>query len=123
MLVLDTSAIIEIVHGTSKGKLILEKIGKEPAATTALNVFEIFRNVNQSEIEVFRNSMFSLNILDFDSMAALESAAIEKELAKSGNKINLSDILIAGICKKHNWAIVTLDEDFAKVNGLNVIVL
>ena len=83
----------------------------------------ILVGVKKEEVNGFTPAFYLKNEENLARLLYLPSAAIEKELAKSGNKINLSDILIAGICKKHNWAIVTLDEDFAKVNGLNVIVL
>jgi len=123
MRVLDTSALIEVMHGTDKGKLVMDKLENEQAAMTSLNVFEIFRNLKPAETAVFRNLLSGINILDFDSAAALESVRIEKELANTGEKIGILDVLIAGICKKHSSTLITADRDFAKIKGLKTVVL
>ena len=120
MHVLDTSALIEVVHGTKEGGRIIDRLDSGQAAITSLTVFEIFRNLKASEAEVFRKVLFGINVLDFDSAAAAESVKIEKELSSTGEKIGVVNVMIAGICKKYNFALITADKDFNKVRGLKV---
>jgi len=46
---------------------------------------------------------------------------VEAELLDAGNRINLGDVLIAGVCRHHGARIVTRDEHFGRVDGLDVL--
>lgn len=52
--------------------------------------------------------------------AAREAALIDGELEKSGQKINLGDVLIAGTVREASGTIVTRDSHFEHVDGLDV---
>lgn len=53
--------------------------------------------------------------------AAREAALVEAELLDTGHPINLGDVLVAGVCRHHGTGIVTRDDRFERVEGLEVI--
>lgn len=52
--------------------------------------------------------------------AAREAALIDGELERSGQKVNLGDILIAGTVREAGGTIVTRDSHFENVDSLDV---
>lgn len=52
--------------------------------------------------------------------AAREAALVDGELEKSGQKINLGDVLIAGTVREASGTIVTRDSHFENVDGLDI---
>jgi len=53
--------------------------------------------------------------------ATREAALVESELLDAGGPINLGDALVAGICRHHGASVVTRDDDFDRVERLEVI--
>lgn len=53
-------------------------------------------------------------------LSAREAALIDGELEKSGQKINLGDVLIAGTVREMSGTIVTRDSHFEHIEGLDV---
>jgi tRNA(fMet)-specific endonuclease VapC len=58
--------------------------------------------------------------LPLTPLAAREAALIDGELERSGQKINLGDVLIAGTVRKAGGTIVTRDNHFENVDSLDV---
>ena len=123
MFLLDTSAIIEILEGAEKGRLIKEIVGNEPLATTALTIHEIVLWEEGASLEKALDFIHTTEILNYDFDSAMMSANIEKDLKKKGKMINKIDILIGGIAKQHGLPIVVLDKDFENIPGIKVIVV
>ena len=55
-----------------------------------------------------------------EDAAAKEAALIEAELLDAGERVNLGDTLIAGVCRHNGARIVTRDKHFERVQGLDV---
>ena len=62
-----------------------------------------------------------MQILDFSSEACEEASLIFCELKKSGKMISELDILIAAIAKTNGEAILTLDQHFKSIKGIDLI--
>ena len=120
MYLLDSSAVIEILHNTESGKEIVSMIEKNAVCITSINVYEILRGENEKDGGKISQFFSSVEILNFDENAARFSVDLEKKLILSGKTINKIDILIAGICKSRNKILVSLDKDFKKIEGLKV---
>jgi predicted nucleic acid-binding protein len=58
--------------------------------------------------------------LPFTMAGAREAALIDDELASEGDEINLGDVLIAGSVREADGAVVTRDDRFQRVDGLDV---
>lgn len=124
MIVLDTSALIDLFRGGEGTKKV---IGGD-VATTAVNYHEIFvgirRHKAKAEERFFRRFFSDIKVLNFDQVAAEKSSEIMGKLIARGTPVNSFDILIAGIAVSNGVEIlVTRDRDFesiAKVTELNV---
>ncbi len=120
MLILDTSAAIEILKSTQKGVEVRKYLEGQEVSITAFTVHELMMGVRQSEIPKTQAFLTSIKIFDFDTVSAIESAKIEKQLISKGKKIEESDIFIAGICLSNNSKLITLDKDFLQIKELDV---
>lgn len=118
MYLLDSSAIIELLHGTKSGEEIMKFIDNNHVCTTSINLYEVLMGENEKENEKISQFFSSVKILDFDENAARFSVELEKKLIRSGKNINKIDVLIAGICKSNNKLLVSLDNDFKRIEGL-----
>ena len=116
MLVLDTSAMIEVVKDSERGRKITEFVGELPTATTPFCVYESL--YPEKGTEKIKEMIGKMKMLDYDKESAHITIEIEKELWRTGKMINLVDIFIAAICVRHGHEIVTCDEDFRKISKL-----
>lgn len=127
MIILDTSALIDLFRGNDE---ILKVIGDD-AATTVINYHEIFvgikRYKSKTEERFFRRFFSDIKILDLDPTAAEKSSEIMARLLSLGISVNAFDILIAGIAEANGAdELITRDSDFqsiARVADLNVRML
>ena len=120
MLILDTSAVIEVLKGTSKGEEIEKYIENKGASITAFTIHELFVGIKENEIFKIQEFLASIRIFNFDSVAAAESSGIEKYLISKGKRVEESDVFIAGICLANNSKLITLDKGFLEIKGLDV---
>ena len=116
MFILDSSAIIEIVHGTERGAKIMAIVGDEKFYITTLSVNEVL--FSEKETEDVTEFIEKSYVFSFDKEAAKISVKIEKDLKKTGKMINKIDIFIAAISIQTNSTLVACDNDFKKVAGL-----
>jgi tRNA(fMet)-specific endonuclease VapC len=124
MIVLDTSALIDLFRG---GDEIRNVIGCD-VASTAVNYHEIFVGIKhhkaKAEEKFFRRFFSDIKILDFDLIAAERSSEIMGRLLSLGISVNAIDVLIAGIAVANGAeTLITRDRDFesiAKVTELNI---
>ena len=121
MIVLDSSAAIELLRGTSLGEKIREKLETEAAATTTITVHELMANARETEKEKLLEFLGAFEILPYAQEAAFKSAEIEQQLKKKGKTIGKLDIFMAAICIVHSLPLLTLDKDFAQVPELKRI--
>ncbi len=118
-MILDTSILIGILGNNQALQEKLERIG-EPIATTAITKYELLKAPKENDAKEMLGSM---NLYDFDSIAAERSSRIFKGLKKKGKMINELDILIASIAITHDELLITRDKDFKRVEYLKLLVL
>jgi predicted nucleic acid-binding protein len=53
--------------------------------------------------------------------AAREAALVDGELVDAGQEINLADVMIAGTVREAGGSVVTRDDHFERVRGLDVV--
>ena len=123
MTILDTSAIIEILKGTKKGKQIKEIIKENNISTTSINIHESLIILRENEREKFSEICENIKIYPFEKKSAKQSARIERTLKDTGEMIQRVDTFIAGICLSQNQNLITLDKDFKRIPGLKVTVV
>lgn len=124
MYVLDSSALIEVIEDYETKERILRLIPDELLTVTSITVHEaLLGAVTEKQKNAVHAALYNARILDHDEAAARHGAIIEQELTRAGKKINRFDVLIAAICQSHNAHLLTLDNDFSKIKGLNVTVI
>ena len=118
MHVLETSALIDVMKSTRRGKAVMERVGKEDAATTAICVHETL--VGEPTWAPLLGST-SIEIIPFDFAAAEASAQVRAQLQRMGKMVEPLDILIAGICIAHDHTLVTCDKGYLRIKGLRTV--
>ena len=118
MIILDSSAVIEILKGTEAGSAVLKNTHEEQVFHTALTLQEVL--LGTPNIEKVIRYFNSSEILGFEKHDAITSVEIERDLTKKGTKINKLDIMIAAMCINRSAMLVTLDKDFQKIERLRM---
>lgn len=121
MYLLDSSAIIEILHNSKKGKEIVEFLEEENIASTTICEVEVLLGTKNKTEEYAKDLFNKIHIFEFTQDAANKSIEIGRELKKEGNSLEGPDLFIAGICKEQNIPIITCDKSFKTIKGIKVI--
>ena len=119
---LDSSAAIELLRGSEKGRRIKELLS-DSVFITAFSVHELLAGLRNSELKTVEDFIRGLEILSYDAVCAIRSSAIEKSLSKRGRKINIVDVFIASICINNNKTLITTDKDFAHIKELEAKII
>ncbi|MBI4450351.1 PIN domain-containing protein [Candidatus Woesearchaeota archaeon] len=124
MYVLDSSALIELGEHRPGAQKLLDFLADQPLITTTISAHEVLAGVvSEQHRFVWESLLHGMTILDHNVSAAVAGARIERELTRSGAKINRADTMIAGICASRGAEIVAFDKDFSKIRGLRAHVL
>ena len=126
MIILDTSALIDLFRGGNE----IRKIVDGDVASTAISYHEIYvgikRNKAKAEERFFTRFFSETKILDMDRASAEKSSDIMSRLLALGISVNAFDVLIAAIAVANGAkTLITRDRDFesiAKVIELNIVV-
>jgi len=125
---LETSFLVDLLHGNPDVKALKEDFDKTESAISvaAPSVMELWSGANygrlpEKEKQKINEIVRSLIVLPLDEKSAKEAGDIEAALMKSGSPIGVADIMIAGIARANGEKLVTRDSDFAKIPGLQLI--
>lgn len=125
MIALDTSFLVDYLDGVDATREFLGGRRNTPLFAPALALFEVYRGGGRTGgdegIERVASALDWVDPLPLTDGAAREAALVESELLDAGHPINLGDVLVAGICRHHGASVVTRDEHFDRVDGLDVI--
>ncbi|HLC88529.1 MAG TPA: type II toxin-antitoxin system VapC family toxin [Candidatus Nanoarchaeia archaeon] len=121
MIVLDTSAVIELIIGSEKGKRISVLLEPEAAAVTAITINEALSCASERQRSIFQLFFKTCHVLPFDEQAAYKSVELEESLYKKGRPLAKPDLFIASICLLHGLPLLTCDSDFTRIDDLEII--
>ena len=121
MILLDSSAIVEILRGTDKGQAILSKI-EDDVFLSPFSIYEVVLGLKQNESLLLERLLTTTRLINFDMRSSLVAVQIMKKLTDKGQKINIIDIFIASIALSNNLTLVSLDKDFAKIDNLKTLI-
>jgi len=125
MLALDTSFLVDHLDGTPAARAFLEDRRETPFHAPSLALFEVYRGGartgGREHVSRVREALDWVDPLPLDDACSAEAAAIEAELLDAGEPINLGDVLIAGVCRHHGARLVTADDDFERIDDLDVV--
>ncbi len=119
----DTTAIIELFRGNEDLKSLLDKVSDD-LALTSISYLEIFSKVYhrklKNEKKYFTRFFANFPVYHFDLMAAGESSKIMGGLYRKGVPVNISDVMISGICLANGAdGIITRDRDFRVIEEIS----
>lgn len=124
MIVLDTSALIDLFRGSD----LIQEFVREEAATTMISCYEIFAGINhrksEREEQFFRRFFSGMEILDFDMRAAEKAGVIMGRLLGQGTPVNTLDVLIAGTAITNGAErLISRDRDFEKISHVSELAI
>lgn len=121
---IDSDVLIDVLKASGHMAAWLAEYAEGHALiTSAVNVFEIGRGLNSERaLEAGMALLQEFTILPLDSPAALEAASIDVELRRSGTPLDAGDLLIAGIARFYNLALITRNvRHFRRIPGLALL--
>lgn len=125
MIAFDTTFLLDYLDAEEATAGFLEENEQKPFFAPALVLFEVYRGAartgGREQLETVADSIDWIEPLPFDDPAAKEAALIEAELLNNGERVNLGDTLIAGVCRHHGARLVTRDRHFDRIDDLEVL--
>jgi len=126
MLCLDTSFLIDYLHGRDHALTFLEERPNAEYGVPTLALWELYAGAERSDkkgdsIAAIDDSLDWIDVIGFSRSAAQEGARIRARLFDQGTQINAVDVLIAGVARDSGADLVAMDRDFDNVDGLNVL--
>jgi predicted nucleic acid-binding protein len=128
LVTLDTDILVSLLKGASDAvdKIRLLQENGDRISTTMINAYELLKGAyisSSAEENLVRVSevISNLRILELSLGAAEEAGRIYQELSDKGKLVGEFDILIAGIVKFHDEALVTRDSHFKSIRGMRII--
>ena len=123
MNLLDTSYLIDFEHGHDAAREYFETHEHEPLAVSPISVFELAFGIVWSDtgsLDELAHSLEWVAFLDFSVEDALEGARIQAELQSNGNRLPMTDVMIAGVARNRGATLITSDDHFSLVAGIAV---
>lgn len=120
MILLDTSAIIELISGSKQGDNARILLEYESTAISAVTISELLVGETKSK-QLIIDFLKTCHILPFDSEAAYKSVEIEEKLRSIGKVNGKMDIFIAATCFMYELPLLTFDKGFKNIEGLKLI--
>lgn len=125
MIALDTSFLVDYLDGTDAAGRFVERRRETPFHAPTLSLFEAYRGGARTGgppgVQRVHDALEWVQPLALDGPATNEAAMVEAELLEDGIPVNLGDVLIAGVCRHHGATLVTRDDHFERVDGLDVL--
>lgn len=128
MTVVDTSVMIPFLNGSPEfvKKMCETANGNGQLAITIITAYEMLKGAYRSSnisgnLKEVKETISNMQVLDLTPEACEEASNIFSELKKSGKMISEFDILIAAIAKINDQAILTRDQHFKLIKGLQLV--
>jgi len=128
MIILDTTFIVDILHGKIDALAKLSEIedSEQIICTTSINVLELYKGAYLSKrlaanLEAVRKIIEALLVISISDEIYDIFGAISSRLSTEGEPVGDFDEVIASIVLAHNASIVTKDEHFHRIEMLNIM--
>ena len=123
MIAFDTRFLLDYLAGVDAAAFLQEHEDK-PFFAPSLALFEVYRGAartgGRDGVERVTSGLDWVEPLPLTDPAAREAALVEAELLDTGDRINLGDVLVAGVCRHNGARVVTRDSHFDRVDDLAV---
>lgn len=123
MTIVDTDVLIDVLNERAPQR-VSDAARRGALSTTAIVAYEVRRGARtdkaRDSVELLLTQMISIE--PFDDVAAAESAALYRELSRSGQVIGKPDLYIAGICLAVGAQLLTRNlREYSRVPGLQLV--
>ena len=125
MACLDTELLVEFLRGDARAISLIERIAAEEgsACTTAVNAYELLKGAlisSRPEANLKRvvQLLGGLEVIPLTAEVSRAAAEVLAALRSKGRSIGEFDILIAGMVMERGETLVSRDDDFSSVRGL-----
>ena len=131
-IVLDTSILIAAARRALRFEALLESLGDEPVAISAITASELLHGCHRATSAGVRarRSAFvealldAIPVLPFGLGEARLHAEIWAELVRQGTVIGPHDLLIAASAMARGYGVASMNQDeFARIAGLQVVAI
>lgn len=112
---LDTSYLIDLIYENDDAVSLHEEVSGR-AVTTTICLYELAKFV-ESDLDALFGTK---EVLPFSRSDATETGAVYRELHDTGDLLGEMDTVISGIARNRDLTLVTRDDDFGRVAGLDV---
>ncbi len=126
-MILDTGFIVDLFKGKKNAVEKMQSLSEKGDAyfVSAVTLHELWTGVTlsiQEEQEKARikQTLESIDILNFDVFCAQISGMVNGKLMKDGKMIGSEDCMIAGTALYHKLPLLTKDEHFKRIHGLKI---
>ena len=125
-LCIDTDVLIDFTKGKEPYASYLEFVHVHfNCFITTISIYELYFGVEYAggnkEREILDDLLKGFNILSFDVDSAKISASIDAKLNKSGQRLEIRDILIASICISNKVPLLTQNiNHFTRISELKL---
>jgi predicted nucleic acid-binding protein len=125
MIAFDTTFLLDYLDAADATETFLRRHESKPFFTPSMSLFEVYRGAARTggseTVDRLTDKLDWVEPLPLTNAAAQEAAHIEAELLDRGERVNLKDILIAGVCCHHGARLVTRDSDFDRIDGIQTL--
>ena len=127
---IDSSVFIAGERGRINLSDLLEALGGEPLALSAVTASELHYGLHRAQTAAQRDrrnayleAIFSqITVLAFDLAVARVHATISAQLDRSGRQVGAHDLIIAATAIAHDYRVATRDlRSFPKIEGLETV--
>lgn len=123
MKLLETSYLVDYQQGRDSARRYFDENEFEPLAVSTISFFELGFGVawtGHGDLQRLLRSLQWAEFIDYSPQDALEGASIQSELQDAGDRIPIADMMIAGVARNRGATVVTKDDHFDRVDGLEV---
>ena len=127
-LIVDTDILIDLLRKKDYAVSLIKKLeDKVELATSAINVFELYRGAYKSRnqeknLASVKGLLNSLRILNTDEDSMEIAGKITASLERTGNMMDIRDLLIASIALVNGFGVLTNNVGhFNKIKHLKVV--
>ncbi len=118
----DTCIWIDFFRGSgSAPERVQEHVEKGVACTSGMILYELFQGVRSERERLILKDVFKgISYIEMIPQTWLNAAALSKKITAKGITLPPSDILIGQLAIDHNLSIMTADDHFKKIPGLQI---
>ncbi len=123
-MILDTNGLSAVAEGVAALEPILRNAAELAVPVVVLGEYRygIQQSRERQRYEQWlTETICSYRVLDVDEDTAISYAAIRSELKRAGTPIPSNDVWIAALCRQHSFPLISRDQHFDLVRGIERI--